>query len=90
MTIFYPSIPILTCLQNRIFDCPTFVHVHSPYRGKLDPRAIKCFFIGYALNKKGCKCYHPQSHKVYVSKDATFPKTESFIIKCISEMSLQM
>ena len=78
MTTFYPSIPILAGLQSRIFGCPTFVHVHSPYRGKLDPRAIKCVFIGYAPNKKGYKCYHPQSRKVYISKDVTFHETKSF------------
>jgi len=78
MTTFYPSIPMLTSLQNRVFGCPVFVHVHSPYRGKLDPRAIKCVFIGYAPNKKGYKCYHSQSRKVYVSKDVTFHERESF------------
>jgi len=69
MTTFYPFIPMLTNLQNRVFGCPAFVHVHSPYRGKLDPRAIKCVFISYAPNKKGYKCYHSQSRKVYVPKD---------------------
>jgi len=69
---------MLTSLQSRVFGCPAFVHVHSPYRGKLDPRAIKSVFIGYAPNKKGYKCYHPQSRKVYISKDVTFHETESF------------
>ena len=80
MTTFNPSIPILTSLQNHVFGCPAFVHVHSPYWGKLDPHAIKCVFIGYAPNKKGYKCYHPQSHKVYVSKDVTFHEIESFFL----------
>ena len=78
MTTFYPSIPMLSSLHNRVFDCPAFVHVHSPYRGKLDPCAIKCVFIGYAPNKKGYKCYRPQSRKIYISKDVTFHETESF------------
>nr|KYP54934.1 Retrovirus-related Pol polyprotein from transposon TNT 1-94 [Cajanus cajan] len=78
MTSFYPSIPIMTSLQSRVFGCSVFVHVHSTHRGKLDPRAIKCVFIGYASNKKGYKCYHPQSRRVYVSKDVTFHETESF------------
>ena len=34
MTTFYPYIPILTSLHNRVFGCSAFVHVHSPYRGK--------------------------------------------------------
>ena len=79
MTTFYHSIPMLTSLQTHVFGCLSFVHVHSPYRGKLDPRAIKCVFIGYAPNKNGYKCYHPQSRKVYVSNDVTFHETESFL-----------
>jgi len=72
---------MLTTLQTRVFGCPAFVHVHNPYRGKLDPHAIKCVFIGYAPNKKGYKCYHPQSRKVYVSKDVTFMKQSlSFLV----------
>ena len=78
MTAFCPSIPILNSLQNRVFGCSAFVHVHSPYQGKLDLCAIKCVFIDYAPNKKGYKCYHPQSRKVYISKDVTFHETESF------------
>ena len=70
-----PLIPMLNNLHNCVFGCPTFVHVHSPYRGKLDPRVIKCVFIDYAPNKKGYKCYHPQSRKVYISKDVTFHET---------------
>jgi len=30
------------------------------------------------LQQKGYKCYHSQSHKVYVSKDVTFHEIESF------------
>nr|AFN88192.1 putative retrotransposon protein [Phaseolus vulgaris] len=55
----------------------------TPYRGKLDPHAIKCVFIGYAPNKKGYKCYHSQSRKVYVFKDVTFHETKSFFPKLL-------
>ncbi|RDX72684.1 hypothetical protein CR513_47793, partial [Mucuna pruriens] len=33
--------------------CVAFVHSHNPHRGKLDPKVIKCVFIGYPSNKKG-------------------------------------
>ena len=46
--------------------------------GKVRSRDIKCVFIGYALNKKGYKAYHPQSRCVYISKDVTFHETKSF------------
>ena len=78
MTTFYPSISLMTNLQSRVFGYPIFVHVHGPHRGKLDPRAIKCVFIGYASNKKGFECYHSQNRRVIVSKDVTFHETESF------------
>ncbi|KAL2320148.1 hypothetical protein Fmac_029117 [Flemingia macrophylla] len=77
MTTFYPSIPIMTTL--RVESLAVCVCTCSRYSsGKLDPRAIKCVFIGYASNKKGYKCYHPHSRRVYVSKDVTFHETESF------------
>lgn len=31
----------------KVFGCVCFVHVHSPSRGKLDPRALKCVFVGF-------------------------------------------
>ena len=68
----------MSSLQNRVFGCSAFVHVHGPHRGKLDPRAIKCIFIGYASDKKGYKCYHPPSRRVYISMDVTFQESESF------------
>ncbi|RDX87095.1 hypothetical protein CR513_31477, partial [Mucuna pruriens] len=35
-----------------VFGCVAFVHSHNLNRSKLDPRAIKCTFIGYPSNKK--------------------------------------
>ncbi|RDX76963.1 hypothetical protein CR513_42983, partial [Mucuna pruriens] len=68
MLSFFPSLLILS-LPSRVFGCVSFVHSHNPHRGKLDARAIKCVFIGYPSNKKGFKCYHPLSHRFFVSMD---------------------
>ena len=35
-----------------IFGCPVFAHVND---GKLDPRAVKCMFLGYAYESKRCR-----------------------------------
>ena len=78
MNSFFPTVPIMTSLQSRVFGCCAFVHVHGPHRGKLDPRAVKCIFIGYSPNKKGYKCYHPQSRHFYISMDVTFHETVPF------------
>ena len=56
---FYPDLSISNGLTPRVFGFTSFVHVHSNNRGKLDPRAIKCIFVGYSPTQKGYKCYHP-------------------------------
>jgi len=75
---FYPHFKTSNDLVLKIFGCVSFVHVHSPYRGKLDSRAIKCIFVGYSPTQKGYKCYHPATKKVFVSIDVTFVEIECF------------
>lgn len=65
-------------LEPRVFGCFDFVHVHKQHQTKLDPRAVKCVFLDYAPNKKGCKCYHPSSHMYFVYMDVTFHENVSF------------
>jgi len=62
----------------KVFGCICFVHVHGLARGKLDPRALKCVFVGYSLTQKGCKCYHPPSRKQFVLMDVTFFETQLY------------
>ncbi|RDY03845.1 hypothetical protein CR513_12513, partial [Mucuna pruriens] len=66
---FFPSSPLMLSLPSRVFRCVAFVQSHNPHLGKLDPKVVKCVFIGYPLNKKGFKCYHPPSRRVFVSID---------------------
>ncbi|RDX99827.1 hypothetical protein CR513_17069, partial [Mucuna pruriens] len=77
---FFPSSPLMLSLPSRVFGCVAFVHSHNPHLGKLNPRAIKCVFIGYPSNKKGFKCYHSLSRQVFVSMDVTFYETQSFFV----------
>jgi hypothetical protein len=52
--------------------------IHSDGRSKLDPRILKCAFIGYSSTQMGYKCYHPPSRKYFVSRDVTFHEQESY------------
>ncbi|KAK2365952.1 hypothetical protein QL285_079388 [Trifolium repens] len=81
MLSHFPSAPILQNLKTRVFDCVAFVHVHKQYRNKLDPRAIRCIFLGFAPNKRGYKCYHPPSRNFFVSKDVTFHENVSYFTR---------
>ncbi|RDX68739.1 hypothetical protein CR513_52235, partial [Mucuna pruriens] len=69
MLSFFPSSPLMLSLLSRIFRCVAFVHSHNPHREKLDPRDVKCVFIGYSSNKKEFKCYCPLSRWVFVLMD---------------------
>ncbi|KAI5353834.1 hypothetical protein L3X38_006728 [Prunus dulcis] len=65
-------------LELRIFGCVVFVHLHDHQRSKLDPRAEKCVFIGYAPHQKGYRCYHPPSQKVYTSMNVVFQENDIY------------
>ncbi|GMI89878.1 hypothetical protein HRI_002657100 [Hibiscus trionum] len=78
LTKFFPHLNLSLNLQPRVFGCVAFVHLHSPNRGKLDPRAVKCIFLGYSSTQKGYKCYHPPTRKFYVTADVTFVERESY------------
>ena len=85
---FYPNLSTTNHLIPRIFGCSAFVHVHSHNRGKLDPRAIKCIFVGYSSTQKGYKCYHPPTRIFFVSIDVTFEEQKPYFNNLIFRGSL--
>ena len=72
LTKHFPDIHVSSCWKPKVFGCVSFVHVHNPNRGKLNPRALKCIFIRYSSTQKGYRCYHPPSKKFFMSVDVTF------------------
>jgi hypothetical protein len=37
--------------HQKVFGCVCFVRDHRPSVSKLDPRALKCVFVGYSGKK---------------------------------------
>ncbi|KAJ4703138.1 Retrovirus-related Pol polyprotein from transposon TNT 1-94 [Melia azedarach] len=77
----YPTTRVLSTIPFKIFGCSAFVHIHSQHRSKLDPKAIKCIFIGYSSNQKGYKCYYPVTRKFYHSMDVSFFEQQPYYPK---------
>jgi hypothetical protein len=65
-------------LPPRVFGCVAYVHLHKNQRSKLDPCALRCLFLGYAVHQKGYRCYDPSTSRLYVSMDVTFLESEPF------------
>ena len=77
----FPLSRMYSNLPLKVFDCIVFIHLPNHNQSKLDPRAKKCVFIEHASNKKGYKCYNPQTIKMYVSMDVSFIEDKSFFDK---------
>lgn len=76
----------LECLQGtttfvvppKIFGCVCFVRDHRSTVSKLDPRALKCVFVGYSASQKGYKYFFPPERRMIVSMDVTFRESEPY------------
>lgn len=73
------TLPSVVHLAPRVFGCVVYVHLYTNQRTKLEPRALKCVFVGYDSTHKGYRCYHPPTKKFYVSMDVIFHEKNAFL-----------
>ena len=60
----------------RVFGCTAYAHVDN---GKLEPRAIKCLFLGYGSGVKGYKLWNTETKKTFMSRSVVFNESVMFI-----------
>jgi hypothetical protein len=61
--------------QLKVFGCTAYTHVDN---GKLEPRAIKCPFLGYGSGVKGYKLWNPETRKTFMSRSVVFNECVMF------------
>lgn len=61
--------------QLRVFGCTAYAHVDN---GKLEPRAIKCVFLGYGSGVKAYKLWNPDTQKAFFSRNVVFNESAMF------------
>jgi len=72
---WFPTNRLSANLPLKVFSCIVFS------RSKLDARAEKCVFVGYAPHQKGYKCFNPSNRKVFVSMNVVFCENKLFLEK---------
>ena len=65
-------------IDPKVFGCTCFVLDAHPQVSKLDPKSLKCIFVGYSCVKKGYRCYCPTLRHYFVSTDVEFFETTPF------------
>jgi len=59
----------------KVFGCTAYAHVDN---GKLEPRAIKCLFLGYDSGVKAYKLWNPDTEKTFMSRNVVFNESVMF------------
>ncbi|GJR84883.1 retrovirus-related pol polyprotein from transposon TNT 1-94 [Tanacetum coccineum] len=70
-SVLFPTKSLLP-IDPKIFGSTCFVQDTQPNITKLDPKLLKCVFLGYSRIQKGYRCYSSQLHHYLVSRDGTF------------------
>lgn len=59
----------------RVFGCACYP-LMTPYRAnKLQPKTVRCVFVGFANGYKGYICFNPASQKFIISRHVFFDET---------------
>lgn len=77
-SVLFPS-HVLFHASPRIFGCVCFVRDHCAGQSKLDPKALKCLFVGYFRTQKRYRCFSPDLNRYLVCRDVSFFENTPFM-----------
>ena len=67
-----------TIAYFKVFGCICYLYVLEEVKKKMDPRDVKCIFIGYVDEKKGYSCLNLQTKDMFTSRNVVFVEIESW------------
>ena len=68
------------CVKHlKVFGCAAYSHVAKDERKKLNPKAKKCIFLGYAAQSKGYRLYDTERSSIVFSRDVVFNESSTGI-----------
>ena len=67
----FPNNPLFP-IEPKVFGYTCFIRDVHPQVSKLDPKSLKCIFLGYFRVQKGYRCYCHPFRRYFVSIDVTF------------------
>ena len=73
----FPNKPLFP-IDPKGFGCTCFVRDVHPQVFKLDPKSLKCIFVGYSYIKKWYRCYCPTLRRCFISTNVAFFETTMF------------
>ena len=65
-------------INPNVFGCTCFVRDVRPQVSKLDPKFLKCIFVGYSHVQKRYRCYCPTLRHYFISTNVAFFETTPF------------
>lgn len=60
----------------KVFGCTAYAHIPDEERRKLDQKAEKLRFVGYAMQSKGYRLYSEKSGQVKIRRNVVFNETD--------------
>ncbi|KAL4311013.1 hypothetical protein GQ457_01G012580 [Hibiscus cannabinus] len=68
--VLFNSTPDFSTL--KVFGCLAYASVLPKPKTKMDPKAVRCVFIGHPKNMKGYRLFSLDTKEVFVSRDVAF------------------
>ena len=78
----FPNNPLFP-IAPKVFGCTCFVRDVRLQVSKLDPKSLKCVFVGYSRVQKGYRCYYSTLRRYLESTDLTFFETTPFSLSMV-------